>query len=43
MIWELIGVVGVFLVAYGILEMISGVREMEMHLLSGSRKRRGRL
>lgn len=42
MIWELIGIVGVVLVAYGILEMISGVRELEARSMRSSRKGHGR-
>lgn len=38
MIWELVGIVGVFLVMYGILEMISGVRELEARSRVVSRK-----
>lgn len=37
MIWELIGIVVVVLMTYGILEIVAGVRELETHLISGSR------
>jgi hypothetical protein len=37
MIWELVGMVCVFLVMYGILEMIVGVRELERRSVCGSR------
>ena len=42
MIWELIGIVGVVLVAYGILEIIAGVRALEARSMRGSRKGHGR-
>ena len=37
MIWELIGMVGVFLMTYGILEIIAGVRGLDQRLRGGSR------
>lgn len=35
MIWELIGIVGVILATYGILEIITGVRELDQRMRGG--------